>query len=169
MKVRTLFHALPVSLCGFCLPLYAHHSVMVFETSTPVVLKGRIAEVKFANPHSAIFIDIVEPNGEQVRWAVENSGTLAMTRQRGFDDATLQVGDPIEVCGYAPKSASRAAGAPAASAAPAANAAPQPAASWWEGAGKVITGRLLMLKSGPAEHWSHYGPLDACTALLASD
>ena len=48
-------------------------------------------------------IDVVASNGRHVRWAVENSGTLAMTRRRGFDEMSLQVGDPIEVCGYAPK------------------------------------------------------------------
>lgn len=162
MNVMTPFRVLTVSILGFCLPVYAHHSVLVFETSTPIVVEGHIAEVKFANPHSSIFIDVVDSNGQKERWAVENSGTLAMTRQRGFDDKSLQVGDPIEVCGYAPKPSNRATEELSTS------EATQSVPPWWEGASKVITGRLLILKSGPAEHWSHYGPLDACQSLLES-
>jgi hypothetical protein len=30
----------------------------------------------------------------------------------------------------------------------------------------VISGRLLILKTGPDDHWSHYGPLEPCRALL---
>jgi hypothetical protein len=143
-------------------PLTAHHSTAVFETTTPIRVKGLIAEVYFGNPHSSVFIDVVDSEGRRVRWAVENSGTLAMTRQRGFDEKSLQVGDPIEVCGYAPKRsiATREESAE--------SGAPRPAPAWWGTADKVITGRLLILKSGPAEHWSHYGPLDACQALLES-
>jgi hypothetical protein len=138
------------------MPLYAHHSVFVFDTSTPIVVKGLIAEVHFANPHSSIFIDVVGANGETVRWAVENSGTLAMTRQRGFDENSLQVGDPIEVCGYAPKQISN-------------GDTPAATPAWWGKANKVITGRLLILKTGPGEHWSHYGPLEACQTLLQAE
>jgi hypothetical protein len=142
--------------------LHAHHNAAMFDRSTPVRLKGLIAEVRFANPHSMIFIDAVDADGRHVRWAVENSGTLAMTRDRGFDESTVQVGDPIEVCGYAPK---RAYMTPEELAARGI-ALPQP---WWGNWDRVITGRLLILKSGPAEHWSHYGPLETCQALLKSE
>jgi len=37
---------------GFAGPLQAHHSSSMFETTTPILLKGLIAEVHFANPHS---------------------------------------------------------------------------------------------------------------------
>lgn len=157
--LRKVSRLLPAATLGFCFPLHAHHSALVFETSTPIVVKGRIAEVKFANPHSSIFVDVVEPSGQHVRWAVENSGTLAMTRRRGFDDKSLQVGDPIEVCGYAPKP-------PTATEGLAAGDTGRPVPSWWQGASRVVTGRLLILKNGPAEHWSHYGPLDVCRSLL---
>lgn len=161
MISKTPMHVLAAAACGFSFPLYAHHSASVFETSTQIVVKGRIAEVKFANPHSSIFVDVVEPSGEHVRWAVENSGTLAMTRQRGFDDNRLRVGDPIEVCGYAPKADRAVEGSVG-------NKKAESIPTWWKGANKVLTGRLLILKSGPAEDWSRYGPLDACQALLGS-
>lgn len=144
-------------------PLTAHHSVGVFDITTPIRVEGLIAEVHFANPHSLIFIDVVDLEGQHIRWAVENSGTLAMTRQRGFDEKSLRVGDPIEVCGYAPKRPYRPAEEMDES------GAPRAARASWGDVDKVITGRLLILKGGPAEHWSHYGPLDACQSLLESE
>ena len=146
----------------FAGPIQAHHNSGMFETTTPIRVKGVIAEVHFANPHSSIFIDAMDADGQRVRWAVENSGTVAMTRQRGFDETTLQPGDLIEVCGYAPKR-------PYSTAQQLAERGIPLPAPWWGKWDKVITGRLLILKGGPAEHWSHYGPLDACQSLLESD
>jgi hypothetical protein len=152
-----------ICAAGLALPgsLQAHHNSGTFDTTTPIRVAGLIAEVHFANPHSMIFVDTVETDGQRVRWAVENSGTVAVTRQRGFDETTLQVGDPIEACGYAPK---RAYSTPNELAA---RGVPRPT-PWWGNWDKVITGRLLILAGGPAEHWSHYGPLDACQSLLES-
>ena len=110
-----------------------------FDLATPIVIKGLIASVRFANPHSAILVEVEDGNGEKQIWTVENSGTLAMTRQRGPSEESLKTGDPIAACGYAPKLGA---------------------------ARRVITGRLLILKDGPAEHWSHYGS-PACVSQSA--
>ena len=141
------------------LPIEAHHSAAMFDTSTPIRLKGVIAEVHFANPHSEIFVDVASPDGQRVRWAIENSGTLSMTRDRGFNEKSLQAGDPIEVCGYAPRH-------PYSSSEELTERGIPIPGPWWGKWDRVITGRLLVLKSGPAEDWSHYGPLDACRSLL---
>jgi hypothetical protein len=156
MKTKLIVGAAALVFAG---PLEAHHSAAMFDTSTPIVVKGIIAEVHFANPHSSIFIDVVDSEGQRVRWAVENSGTLAMTRNRGFDEKTLQVGDPIEACGYAPKRPYSTAEEVTARGIP----IPGP---WWGNWDRVITGRLLILKGGPAQDWSHYGSLSACQSLL---
>lgn len=150
-----------VAAVVFTASLEAHHSSMMFDTTTPIRVKGVIAEVHFANPHAYIFVEVADAGGTRARWAVENSGTLAMTRQRGFDEQTLQAGDPIEVCGYAPKRAYSTAEELAERGAP----RPEP---WWGKWDRVITGRLLILEGGPAEHWSHYGPIEACRSLLAT-
>lgn len=142
-------------------PLWAHHSQSVFDTTTPIRVSGVIADVHMANPHSTIFVDVEEPDGQVVRWAIENSSTLANTRRRGFTEETVRVGDPIVACGYAPKgsftSTERIISADGSS-------GPRP--SWWGMAERVITGRLLVLKGGVGENWSVYGPLEPCRTLL---
>jgi hypothetical protein len=126
------------SVLALATPLFAHHSAAAFDLATPIVIKGVIASVRFANPHSSIMVEVVAGNGEKQIWTVENSGTLTMTRQRGPSEEKLSAGASIAACGYAPKL----------------------------GPARVITGRLLILKDGPAEDWSHYGSLEACRALL---
>ena len=142
------------------LPANAHHSVGVFQTDMPIVLKGTIADVYFANPHSTLFIDITEDDGQVVRWAIENSSTLEQTRIRGFDRTTVKVGDPIEVCGYPPK---RLVGTTVERIT---EETGRPKPEYWQDAERAITGRLLVLNNKVEEHWSHYGPLDVCRELL---
>jgi hypothetical protein len=158
MKKKVVVWAAALLVAG---PLQAHHNAGMFDTATPIRVKGLIAEVYFANPHSYFLVDTVDANGQRVRWAVENSGTLTVTRQRGFDEKSLQVGDPVEVCGYAPKLPYPTADEMVKRGVP----LPGP---WWGKWNRVITGRLLILKSGPAADWSHYGPLDVCQSLLQS-
>ena len=55
---------------AFTSPLQAHHSAAMFDLTTPIRVKGVIADVHFANPHSTIFIDVMESGGRRVRWAV---------------------------------------------------------------------------------------------------
>jgi len=38
-------------------PLLAHHSVGVFETTTPIRVKGTVVRFAWANPHSAIIVE----------------------------------------------------------------------------------------------------------------
>src|SRR5437868_11322127 len=80
-SMTKLLSALP--LLALTTQLFAHHSAATFDLATPIVIKGVIASVRFANPHSSIMIEVAAGNGEKQIWAVENSGTLAMTRQRG--------------------------------------------------------------------------------------
>ncbi len=138
----------------------AHHSTAVFETTVPILLKGTIVDVYFANPHSAMIVEVINNEGKPERWAVENSGTLNMTYDRGFNPSNVVVGDAIEACGYAPKSAFTKA---------AADAEPKPdrpRPPYWQDADQAITGRLVVGKWGLSEHWSHYGPLEVCRDLL---
>jgi len=138
----------------------AHHSTAVLETTVPIVLKGTIVDVYFANPHSAMIVEVINDGGNPERWAVENSGTLNMTFDRGFNLSNVVVGDAVQACGYAPKLLFTKAAADA-------EANPdRPRPPYWKDADKAITGRLVVGKWGVGEHWSHYGPLDVCLELL---
>jgi hypothetical protein len=96
-----------LSLLVLTTPLFAHHSAATFDLTTPIVIKGVIAGVRFANPHSSIFMEVVAGNGEKQLWAVENSGTLAMTRLRGPAEESLLWAIPLPLAAMRLKRAMR--------------------------------------------------------------
>lgn len=137
-------------------PLLAHHSVRVFETTTPIHVKGTVVRFVWANPHSAIIVEQRTADGATIRWALESSAPIPLLEGRGFSKDSFKPGDVIEACGFAPLGALRS--RPGASTQEKANSGPV----WLEGADRVITARLLLTQHGPEVHWSHYGPLELC-------
>ena len=135
--------------------LSAHHAAILFETTTPIRVKGTVVRYVWANPHSAIIVE-EKTEGGGIRWALESSAPIGMLESRGFSKDSFKPGDPIEACGFAPKTASGS--RPDAPNRGGANSGPV----WLEGSDRVITARLLLTQKGPEVHWSHYGPLDLC-------
>jgi hypothetical protein len=134
--------------------LSAHHGAFLFDTTTPIRVKGTVVRYVWANPHSVIVVDQKMEDGKQIRWALESSSPLALLERNGFSKNSFTPGDLIEACGFAPKSALRTETSvqhPA-----------NPGPLWLEGTDRVMTARLLLTQDGPKEHWSHYGPLELC-------
>ncbi|MCE2540874.1 MAG: hypothetical protein J4G16_10945 [Acidobacteria bacterium] len=52
----------------------------------------------FRNPHSFLFLDGEDENGETIAWEVEMGTAVSMSR-RGWTPQTIQVGDRIRVVG----------------------------------------------------------------------
>ena len=137
-------------------PLSAHHAAVMFETTTPIRVKGTVVRYMWANPHSAIIVEQKTEDGKTIRWALESSVPIQGLESRGFSKDTFKPGDVIEACGFAPKSALRS----RTETSNRDNTSPGPV--WLEGADRVITARLLLTQDGPKVHWSHYGPLELC-------
>ena len=134
--------------------LSAHHGAFLFDTTTPIRVKGTVVRYVWANPHSVIVVEQKTEDGRQIRWALESSSPLALLERNGFSKYSFRPGDVIEACGFAPKSAL---GTGTSVHYPA-----NPAPTWLDGTDRVITARLLLTQDGPKEHWSHYGPLELC-------
>jgi hypothetical protein len=134
--------------------LSAHHGAFLFDTTTPIRVKGTVVRYVWANPHSVIVLEQTTGDGKQIRWALESSSPLALLERNGFSKDSFKPGDVIEACGFAPKRALR-------TETPVQYPA-NPRPSWLDGTDRVITARLLLTQDGPKEHWSHYGPLELC-------
>ena len=81
------------------LPLTAspHHSVrMHYVPEQSVELKGIVAEYTLRSPHSFIFVDVRNDDGEIERWEVELA-SLAHLRRMGLDASAFEAGDAITV------------------------------------------------------------------------
>ena len=76
-------------------PLAAHHGRGdSYDMQNPITLAGTVTEVRWANPHVVVFMDVEGDNGEVVNWGFENSNVSTLARQ-GYNRRTLRVGQKI--------------------------------------------------------------------------
>ena len=95
---------IPAAVIGAALTLggagaaLAHHSFGAeFDPTNPVMLKGKVIQFEWANPHSWIHIDVVNPKTNQhEEWKVEGGAPSALLR-RGWDRNSLKPGTKIIV------------------------------------------------------------------------
>jgi hypothetical protein len=76
----------------------AHHSFGAeFDPTNPVLLKGKVIQFEWANPHSWIHIDVVNPKtGQHEEWKVEGGAPSALLR-KGWNRNSLPAGTDIIV------------------------------------------------------------------------
>ena len=84
-------------VAGF--PAEAHHSSAPFYDDTQEVdVVGTVTSFNFRNPHSFLYIEAENDDGEMVEWEVELGGAVSMSR-RGWSPETIEAGDPIRAVG----------------------------------------------------------------------
>jgi len=101
MKVRLIVLLIAagmlISISGS--QLSAHHSFAAtyFEDKQEKV-EGDLVQFLFRNPHSFVHLEVKDPNGQLVRYAVEWGGGGQLGRQ-GVTRETLKVGDHVIIIG----------------------------------------------------------------------
>ena len=80
-------------------PVEAHHnSAPFYDDSKSVEVVGTVLKFNFRNPHSFIFIEAENQDGEMVEWEVELGAAVSMSR-RGWTRESIKAGDPIRGVG----------------------------------------------------------------------
>ncbi len=89
---RSLFLA-GLSLVGAGSVL-AHHSFAHFDSTRQVLIEGRVADWSYASPHSWLYIDAPDQNGQMRKWSLEGAGPIRATRQ-GVTGNTYKTGEKV--------------------------------------------------------------------------
>ena len=94
---RSLLRAAGLGLGSFAAMRVAnaHHGWGSYDASKTITLTGPIKEMKYANPHCQLVLDV-----QGKKWECVLAPPFRM-ENRGLPDGTLKVGMPVTVVGYA--------------------------------------------------------------------
>ena len=77
----------------------AHHSFAAhFVVEETVIIEGVVKEWWFQNPHTRIYLDVINDEGEITEWMAEGSGPNVLAR-RGWTKETIKVGTFLTISG----------------------------------------------------------------------
>ena len=75
----------------------AHHSFAAeYNANDQITIVGTITKVEWTNPHTWFFIDVKDPQGQVVNWAIEGGAPTVLYRE-GWKPTSLKVGDEVTV------------------------------------------------------------------------
>lgn len=127
-------------------PLQAHHSIGMFDVSTPIWVKGTVVRYERVNPHAMITLEEAREDGRVQRWTVEGPAPR-LVDLRGSGPDFLHVGDVIEVCAFALKKD------------------PSARREYRDADGssaRFVHGHVLVMPDGRMRLWGSYGKLGEC-------
>ena len=86
----------------------AHHTHYVYQT-TPIWISGTVTRFELKNPHAITTLEGRSENGQVLAWTVEGPSQTELDRRGGSGEYLPKVGDTLEVCAYAYRTAEPAA------------------------------------------------------------
>ena len=83
-------------------PVFAHHGSAGEDTTKVVTVKGTVTDFQYINPHTQIYVDVKDENGNSQNWNGELSNTLVLHRA-GWNSKMIKPGDQVTLKGYQSK------------------------------------------------------------------
>jgi hypothetical protein len=109
---KTNFSQTPQLLLWFTvvalLPLKSmgHHSHANYLEGEWLHLEGTVSEIHWMNPHSWIYLDVVDSSGQSQAWAIEGASVTSLRRD-GWTQESVQAGDELTMRCHPLKDGSR--------------------------------------------------------------
>lgn len=95
----TYRNSLSLAIAGsflLALPATAHHSHANYVESEWISLEGTVREIHWMNPHSWIYLDVTDEDGEVLAWALEGASVTTLRRD-GWTQDSIVAGDTISL------------------------------------------------------------------------
>ena len=90
---------LTVLLSVIVAPVFAHHSFLsIYDQNQVNTVEGVVTEVWFENPHSRVYIEATDADGNKVVWESETYPRNILVR-RGWNHNDLKAGDEVVLTG----------------------------------------------------------------------
>lgn len=102
MLIRTICCALLLAAA----PVFAHHSLAMYDMTNPVTVKGVVERLEWANPHVHLYINVRDNKGNVEEWIIEMDRPEFL-RKNGWTSFTVKAGDIIACTGGPAKSGAR--------------------------------------------------------------
>ena len=81
------------------IPGYAHHSFSAdYDSEQPATIEGTVTEFWFENPHTRIYLEVENEDGEMELWEVETM-TPNVLRRMGWRRDTFKPGQKLTASG----------------------------------------------------------------------
>lgn len=74
----------------------AHHSHGNYQMTEYLILEGKVNELHWMNPHTWIYLDVENEEGEVETWALEGASPAQLMND-GWAPDSIQAGDQIKV------------------------------------------------------------------------
>ncbi len=75
---------------------FGHHSFAMFDNSKERIIEGTVVRWAFNNPHTWLYIEAADENGEMITWGFEGAAQVHAMRQ-GVNGTTFQPGERVKV------------------------------------------------------------------------
>ena len=85
---------------------WGHHSHTNYSQVEWLFLEGTVREIHWMNPHSWIYLDVVDSDGQSRAWAIEGA-SVTQLRRDGWTQESIQVGDILTMRCHPLKDGSR--------------------------------------------------------------
>jgi hypothetical protein len=85
-----------VAVILLAIPVSAHHSHAQYDLTIWTPIEGTVKQVLWLNPHSWIYLEVKDANGQTTTWALEAAGPRTI-ESNGVKREDVKVGDKIKV------------------------------------------------------------------------
>lgn len=96
IRARTLCAALIAAFHLASVSAWAHHGHPHYFRGSYTHMEGTITEVHWLNPHTWVYLQVTDADGQSTVWALEGAAATTLQRE-GWTHEMVQVGDTISV------------------------------------------------------------------------